>query len=189
MKARIIYLATLMMTMFVLSACSNEDEFSDITNDKNLMTENVEIFEIDCHDVMINCKSAEKFSEGILYHCFEDKNELDDLYTINDASKLLNWNNRTLVMVNVFYPSQLNENITKKVYKKGRNYVIEILEGKGIARFHAHDHKCFGILLDTPKVNPENIQIKVGIYQPESINDKGEVKEAYYHYSLPLIND
>lgn len=165
MKARIIYLATFVMAMFAIVACSSENEFSDIMNDNNLLTENVEIFEIEEENSNVECPDKETY-RGSVYHCFENKDELSGLYKIDD-SKLLNWNNRTLVMVDVFYHALLYS-FTKKVYKKGEKYVIELFENEGSAfREQCIDHRCFGILLDKANVKPEDIKLRtrMGIYE------------------------
>ena len=180
MKARIINWMMLMMTMFITSACSNEegmniegDDFSSIMNEKNLLSDGIEIFEIDEEKTTIKC--PDETHKTSLFHCYENKDELDGLYTI-DETKLLNWNNKTLVAVHIFYPSKLC-NFTKKVYKKDDKYVIEILEidSSGV-RLTAHDSRCFGILLDNSEIKKENILLKVGI---QTLDDKGEI---YYEY-------
>ena len=173
MKARMIYLAMLMMSMFIMSACSNEDDFSNIMDSNNLLTENIEIFEIEEANTKVECPDEDH--EAILFYCFENESELNDLYTIDDMD-LLNWNNRTLVMVHVFYHSSIC-NLTKKVYEKDGKYVIELLEIETYGfRNTAVDHKCFGVLLDKSSVKKEDIQLKVGI---QHFNEKGE---RYYKF-------
>ena len=169
MKAKMIYLAMLMMAIFITSACTNEDDFSDITDSKNLLTENIEIFEIEEANTKVECPDEDQTTS--LFFCFENKDELDGLYTI-DETKLLNWKNKTLVVVHIFYPSNLCY-FTKKVYKKDDKYVIELLETNGDGfRNPAYDHKCFGFLLDKSDIKKENIQLKVGI---QCFDDKGEI--------------
>lgn len=180
MKARIIYLAALMMAMFAMSACNNEevnvndDEFSNVMNENNLLSESIEIFEIDSKKTTVECPQ-DKNHTASLFSCFEDESELDGLYSL-DGKELLNWGDRTLVTVHVFYSSRLC-NFTKKVYKKDGKYVIEILEKdcSGI-RFTAYDHKCFGILLDESDVKKEDIQLKVGI---QYLGEKGEIYHKF----------
>lgn len=172
MKARIINLM-LMMAVFIMSACSNEDDFSDITNRDNLLTENIEIFEIEEANTKVECPN--KDHKASLFYCFENKSELNGLYTIDDMD-LLNWNNRTLVMVHVFYSASI-VNMTKKVYEKEGKYVIELLEVEHSGlRNMAVDHRCFGFLLDKSGVKKEDIQLKVGI---QYLNEKGE---RYYKF-------
>ena len=173
MKARMIYLAMLMMSMFIMSACSNEDDFSNIMDSNNLLTENIEIFEIEEANTKVECPDEDH--EAILFYCFENESELNDLYTIDDMD-LLNWNNRTLVVVHIFYPSTM-ANFTKNVYKKDGKYVVELLErDSSDIRFMAHDHRCFAFLLDSSNVKKEDIQLKVGI---QILNDKGEIHHAF----------
>lgn len=173
MKARIIYLATLMMAMFITSACSNEDDFSDIMDSNNLLTENIEIFEIEEENTKVECPY--EVHKASLFYCFENKSELNGLYTIDDMD-LLNWNNRTLVIVHAFYHS-LFYDFSKKVYEKEGKYVIELLETNGDGfRNPAYDHKCFGILLNKSDIKKENIQLKVGI---QCFDEKSE---TYYEF-------
>jgi hypothetical protein len=174
MKARIIYLATLMMAMFAMSACSNEEELSDVMDEDNLLSERVEIFEIDSKNTTVECPQDKNHTVS-LFSCFEDEGELDGLYSF-DGKELLNWNNRTLVVVHIFYPSKL-VNFTTKIYKKDNKYVIEILEKdcSGV-RLTALDHRCFGILLDESDVKKEDIQLKVGI---QCLDEKGEVYHKF----------
>ena len=54
MKARMIYLAMLMMAMFITSACSNEDDFSDIMDSNNLLTKDIEIFEVERENTTVS---------------------------------------------------------------------------------------------------------------------------------------
>ena len=172
MKARMIYLAMLMMGMFIMSACT--DDFSDIMVSNNLLTENIEIFEIEETNTKVECPDKE-YHTASLFNCYENKSELNGLYTIDDMD-LLNWNNRTLVMVDVFYHSSIID-FTKKVYEKDGKYVIEFLEIETDGfRNHASDHRCFGILLDKSDVKKEDIQLKVGI---QHFNEKGE---RYYKF-------
>ena len=174
MKARMIYLAMLMMSMFVMSACSNEDDFSDIMDSNNLLTKDIEIFEVERENTTVSCPDKE-YHTASLFNCYENKSELNGLYTIDDMD-LLNWNNRTLVMVDVFYHSSIID-FTKKVYEKDGKYVIEFLEIETDGyRFQAFDHRCFGILLDKSDVKKEDIQLKVGI---QYFNEKGE---RYYKF-------
>ena len=174
MKARMIYLAMLMMAMFITSACSNEDDFSDIMDSNNLLTKDIEIFEVERENTTVSCPDKE-YHTASLFNCYENKSELNGLYTIDDMD-LLNWNNRTLVMVHVFYHSSIC-NLTKKVYEKDGKYVIELLEIETYGfRNTAVDHKCFGVLLDKSSVKKEDIQLKVGI---QHFNEKGE---RYYKF-------
>lgn len=174
MKAKMIYFSMLMMAMFITSACSNEDDFSDIMDSNNLLTESIEIFEIEEENTKVECPDKE-YHTASLFNCYENKSELNGLYTIDDMD-LLNWNNRTLVVAHAFYHSRFYD-FSKKVYEKDGKYVIELLEtnGNGI-RFSAYDHKCFGILLDKSNVKKEDILLKVGI---QDINEKGE---RYYKF-------
>ena len=55
MKARMIYLAMLMMAMFITSACSNEDDFSDIMDSNNLLPKDIEIFEVERENTTVSC--------------------------------------------------------------------------------------------------------------------------------------
>ena len=71
MKARMIYLATLMMSMFVMSACTNEDDFSDIMDSNNLLTENIEIFEIEEANTKVECPDEDH--KASLFYCFENQ--------------------------------------------------------------------------------------------------------------------
>lgn len=174
MKAKIINLMMLMMAMFIMSACSNEDDFSDIMDSNNLLTENIEIFEVERENATVPCPDKEHHTASLFY-CYENKSEMNGLYTIDDMD-LLNWNNRTLVMVHVFYHSSIC-NLTKKVYEKDGKYVIELLEIETDGfRNAAVDHKCFGVLLDKSGVKKEDIQLKVGI---QYFNEKGE---RYYKF-------
>ena len=174
MKARMIYLAMLMMAMFITSACSNEDDFSDIMDSNNLLTKDIEIFEVERENTTVSCPDKE-YHTASLFNCYENKSELNGLYTIDDMD-LLNWNNRTLVVVHIFYPSTM-ANFTKNVYKKDGKYVVELLErDSSDIRFMAHDHRCFAFLLDSSNVKKEDIQLKVGI---QILNDKGEIHHAF----------
>ena len=112
MKARMIYLAMLMMSMFVMSACTNEDDFSDIMDSNNLLTKDIEIFEVERENTTVSCPDKE-YHTASLFNCYENKSELNGLYTIDDMD-LLNWNNRTLVMVDVFYHSSIIDFTKKK---------------------------------------------------------------------------
>ena len=180
MKARMIYLATLMMGMFIMSACTNEDDFSDITDSKNLLTESIEIFELDTKKSAAKCPD-EDLRKGKLYCCFEKESELEGLYTLDDA-KLSNWKNRTLVMIDIFYPMYL-ETFTKKVYEKDGKYVIEFMEIEHSGfRECATDHKCYGILLDKANVKAKDIQLKVGIYLGAGTDSEGNKHEKHYEY-------
>ena len=180
MKARMIYLATLMIGMFIMSACTNEDDFSDITDSKNLLTESIEIFELDTKKSAAKCPD-EDLRKGKLYCCFEKESELEGLYTLDDA-KLSNWKNRTLVMIDIFYPMYL-ETFTKKVYEKDGKYVIEFMEIEHSGfRECATDHKCYGILLDKANVKAKDIQLKVGIYVPVGTDSEGNRHEEHYEY-------
>ena len=80
MKAKIINLMMLMMAMFITSACSNEDNFSDIMDNNNLLTENVEIFEVERENTTVPCPDKEYYTASLFY-CYENKSEMNDLYT------------------------------------------------------------------------------------------------------------
>ena len=187
MKARIINLMMLMMTMFIMSACNNEegvnidgDDFSSIMNEKNLLSDGIEIFELDSKKSTAKCPD-EDFHIGKLHYCFENESELEGLYTLDDA-KLSKWNNRTLVMVDIFFPMYL-ETFTTKVYEKGGKYVIEFMEIEHSGfRECATDHECYGILLDKANVKAKDIQLKVGIYNPAGTDSEGNRHEEYYEY-------
>lgn len=179
MKTRIINWMMLMMVMFITSACNNKDDFSDIMDSNNLLTENIEIFEIEEVNTRVECPDEDHTTS--LFYCFENKSELNGLYTIDDMD-LLNWNNRTLVVVHAFYHS-LFYDFSKKVYKKDGEYVIELLETNGDGfRNLAYDHKCFGIQLDKSNVIKEDILLKVGIYIPAGTDSEGNRHEEHYEY-------
>lgn len=177
----------LMMAMFAISACSNEEglgiesnDFSDIMDEDNLLSDGIEIFELDTKKSAAKCPD-EDLHIGKLYHCFENESELEGLYTLDDA-KLSKWNNRTLVMVDIFYPMYL-ETFTKKVYGKDGKYVIEFIEIENSGfRECATDHRCFGILLDNANVKAKDIQLKVGIYIAAGTDSEGNRYEAHYEY-------
>lgn len=180
MKAKMIYWVASMMTMLAMSACNNDD-FSDILKERNLMTEDIEAFEIGREGRNVTRTDFEKRNENSLFYCFENKEELKGLYIIDDA-KLSNWNNRTLVVVHAFYHAYMG-NFTIKVYEKKGKYVIELLEEKGWdIREMAIDHHCYGILLDKANVNPKDIQVKVGIFHSKGQDEKGNWVDAYYEY-------
>lgn len=173
MKAKMTNWMMLMMAMFIMLACNNEDDSSDIMNSNNLLTENIEIFEIEEASTKVEC--PDENHKASLFYCFENKSELNGLYTIDDMD-LLNWNNRTLVVVHIFYPSTM-ANFTKNVYKKDGKYVVELLEkDSSDIRFMAHDHRCFVFLLDSSNIKKEDIQLKVGI---QTLNDKGEIHHEF----------
>ena len=125
MKTRITYLLSLMMAMVVLSACNNDD-FSDILKERNLMTENIEVFEVGREGNNVIRTDINPLCDKSLHYCFEKREELDGLYAIDDT-KLSNWNNRTLVMVHATYNGYMRD-FTIKVYEKKGKYVIELLE-------------------------------------------------------------
>lgn len=179
MKAKMTYLAMLMMAMFAISAC-NEDEFSDIMNNNNLLTENIEIFEVERENTTVTCPDKERHTASLFY-CYENKSEMNGLYTIDDMD-LLNWNNRTLVMVHAFYHSHLGS-FTIKVYEKNGKYVIEVTEKEHSGfRNAALDNKCFGILLDKANIEAKDILLKVGIYHPAGTDSEGNEHKEYYEF-------
>lgn len=180
MKTKMIYLTTLMMAMLAISACNNDD-FSDILKERNLLTENIEVFEVGREGQNVIRTDFEKRNENSLFYCFENREELKGLYIIDDA-KLSNWNNRTLVMVHAFYHAYMG-NFTIKVYEKKGKYVIELLEEeRWDFREMAFDHHCYGILLDKANVNAKDIQVKVGIFHSRGEDEEGNWIDAYYEY-------
>ena len=180
MKAKMTYLAMLMMAMFAISACNNEDEFSDIMNSNNLLTENIEIFEVERENTTVACPDKERHTASLFY-CYENKSEMNGLYMI-DNEDLLNWDNRTLVMVHAFYHSHLGS-FTIKVYEKNGKYVIEVTEKEHSGfRNAALDNKCFGILLDKANIEAKDILLKVGIYHPAGTDSEGNEHKEYYEF-------
>ena len=100
MKTQAINWIILMMAIFAMPACSNKDDFSDIMDENNLL-----IFEVKKENTKIEYPDKDDHT-GSLYACYENKGKLDGLYKIDDT-ELLSWNNRTLVMVHIFYHSSI----------------------------------------------------------------------------------
>ena len=180
MKTKMIYWVMLTITMLAMSACNNDD-FSDILKERNLMTENIEVFEVGREGNNVIRTDINPHCDKSLHYCFEKREELDGLYAIDDT-KLSNWNNRTLVMVHATYHGYMGD-FTIKVYEKKGKYVIELLEKEGWDfRECAFDHHCYGILLDKANINPKDIQIKVGIFHSKGEDEEGNWIDAYYEY-------
>ncbi len=149
----------MMMAMLITSACSNEDDFSDITNSNNLLTESIEIFEV---DEFLSYYKKETPDRNTFY-CFDDKETLYVSGFKIEDTKLLNWENRTLVIVHITHSSQLFD-FSMKVYSKNGKYSIECIENyEGDFRFMAVDEKCYGILLDKPNISSGDINLKIDL--------------------------
>ena len=157
MKARIIYLAMLMMGMFITSACSNEDDFSDITDSKNLLTESIKVFEVD--DFLSFYKK--ETPNWNTFYCFDDKETLYASGFKIESTKLSNWRNRTLVIVHITYGAEMFD-FSIKVYSKDGKYKIECIENyEGDFRNLTVDEKCYGILLDKPNISSDDIDLLI----------------------------
>ena len=159
MKAKIINWMMLMMAMFIMSACSNEDDFSDITISEHLLTESIKVFEVDEFLSLFKKDSLAKSA----FYCFDDKETLyASGYKIEDT-ELLNWRDRTLVTVHIRHHSQLFD-FSIKVYSKNGKYKIECIENyEGDFRNMAVDEKCYGILLDKPNISSDDINLKIDL--------------------------
>lgn len=157
MKTRMIYWATMIITMFVVLSCNNEDDFSDIMNENNLLSESTEVFEAN------ECPRAYEWSAtpDYTFYCFDNHEQLAQAGFEVEDTKLLNWRNRTLVMV-MMYQSHSLYDFSIKVYSKDGKYVIECIENnEGDYRDLVFDEKCYGILLDEPNVRLEDIELKI----------------------------
>jgi hypothetical protein len=160
MKARIINWMMLIIAMFIISACTNENDFSDITDSKNLLTESIEVFEVD--DFLSFYKK--ETPNWNTFYCFDDKETLyASGFKIKDT-KLLNWRNRTLVIVHITHGAEMFD-FSIKVYSKDGKYKIECIENyEGDFRNLAVDERCYGILLDKPNISSDDIDLLIDFF-------------------------
>ena len=169
MKKRMFFWAVSMVAMLAMTACSTD--WDEILNEKNLL-DNVEVVQLDLEESRVsNPTRGEDYQDMAIYACYEDKADLGDWYDIDEA-KLLNWDNKTLVIVHLFYRCGLGD-FSTGVYEKDGKYVIEVLEDGvqyegGIFRTMAFDKRIFAFVLDKPGVRPKDVKLKAGIVE----NDK-----------------
>jgi hypothetical protein len=161
MKKSMICWAVSVVTMLAMSACSTD--WDEILNEKNLL-DDAEVVQLDTNESKVHKPTEE--CDIAIYACYEEKTDLGDMYAIDEA-KLLNWKDRTLVIVHVFYCCGLYD-FSTEVYEKDGKYVIEVLEegiqNEGsIFRNMALDKRCFAFILDKPGVSPKDIKLKAGI--------------------------
>ena len=169
MKARIIYLATLMMTMFVLSACSNEDELGINDNEnfpeisEEFKDNSIVIKNLSTH-IKENTKLSHQEREGYrsYYECFHSIKELEDspYASLTEELPKVDWEKQTLVIAYVYHNYVFNPNGCY-VYSKSNKYTIEYRLIPSILT--AYDTKGIAIILNQPNISKKDVNFRISI--------------------------
>jgi len=162
MKERIIYLVALMMTLFVMSACNNDDfpgtseEFKDYSVVVKSISLGIEYVNSSMY------QNAWEYGYKSSYECFYSLNELrnSSYASIMNIVPKIDWEKQTLIIARVYSPYKFDENGCN-VYAKSNKYTIEY---KVVSSFVSMiDYKGIVIILNQPNIKKEDVSFKVGI--------------------------
>ena len=169
MKARIIYLATLMMAMFVMSACNNEEEVN-IDDDANFpaMSEEFKDNSVVIKSLITSVKEDKEFShqerDGFrsYYECFHSLSDLENSPYASLADELsdIDWKAQTLIITYTYCNYIFNEEGCY-VYKEKSKYSIEYKVCPLLGA--AFDSKGVAIILNQPNIKKKDINFKISV--------------------------
>ena len=137
MKVRIIDLMMLMMVMFVMSACNNE-EGVNIDGDENFPEMSEDFLErtIATTELLDNIKENsileyQKWMNNRIrsnYECFHNIDEIEESPYSSNISLLpkINWEKQTLVIIYIHANSGLDD-IHCNIYRKSNKYLIDCM--------------------------------------------------------------
>ena len=172
MKARIINLMMLMMIMFIMPACNNEEgldidnddifpEISDEFKDNSAIIKELTSVETKEDDYLT---FQQKWEHGYRshYECFNSLNELENspyISTINELPQI-DWEKQSLIIARIHCGHLFHENGCN-VYKGSDKYTIEYKVIGLIASVVVH--KSIAIVLNQPDINKKDINFKISI--------------------------
>ena len=163
MKARIVYLATLMMAMLaIMSACNNDDfpEISEGLKDNSVVIKSLSTTISQDADLSYQTWWGDYESN---YECFRTLEELENSPYASTIDELPNvdWKKQTLVIAYI-YDNYIFIEEECNVYGKSDKYTIEYKLCPSFAA--AFDCKGIAIVLNKPNIKKKDVNFKISIY-------------------------